>query len=71
MADNPAVGATAGHSALVEVKDVTHHFQRDGHDLVVLRGVSLAITAGERLGESLPSNAVNTSWKSPVEIPRR
>ena len=47
MAGNPAVGATAGHSALVEVKDVTHHFQRDGHDLVVLRAVSLAIQAAE------------------------
>src|SRR5262249_5491386 len=34
-------------SALVEVRDVTHRFQREGHDLVVLRGVSLAIQAGE------------------------
>src|SRR5215467_1977062 len=47
MAYNPAIDATAGSSALVEVCDVTHRFQRDGHDLVVLRDVSLAIRAGE------------------------
>jgi len=47
MAYSPAVGAPTSSSALVEVKGVTHRFQRDGHDLVVLRDVSLAIPAGE------------------------
>src|SRR5215472_2803728 len=47
MANDPAVAATTSGSALVEVTGVTHRFQRDGHDLVVLRGVSLAIQAGE------------------------
>ncbi len=47
MAYNPAVGATASSGALVEVRGVTHRFERDGHDLVVLRDVSLAIEAGE------------------------
>jgi NitT/TauT family transport system ATP-binding protein len=47
MAYNPAVGPTASSSALVEVKGVTHRFERDGHDLVVLSTVSLAIQAGE------------------------
>ena len=47
MAYNPASGATADSSALVEVKEVTHRFQRDGQDLVVLRDVTLAIRAGE------------------------
>jgi len=47
MAYNPAVGATASRSALVEVKGVTHRFQREGHELVVLRDVSLAIPAGK------------------------
>jgi NitT/TauT family transport system ATP-binding protein len=47
MAHDPAVAATTSGSALVEVRDVTHRFQREGHDLVVLRGVSLAIPAGE------------------------
>src|SRR5262249_14156697 len=47
MVYNPAIGATAGSSALVEVRGVTHRFQREGHDLVVLRDVTLAIRAGE------------------------
>src|SRR5215467_4318858 len=47
MAYNPAIDATAGSSALVEVKGVTHRFEREGHDLVVLRDVTLAIQAGE------------------------
>ena len=69
MAHNPAVGATTSSSALVEVKDVTHRFQRDGNDLVVLRAVSLAIQAGEVtvvLGprcwlELMPSSALAAS----------
>ena len=47
MAYNAVAGATAGSSALVEVKGVTHRFQREGHDLVVLRDVTLAIRASE------------------------
>src|SRR5213594_3996296 len=47
MAYNPSVGATASSGALVEVRGVTHRFERDGHDLVVLRDVSLAIRPGE------------------------
>jgi NitT/TauT family transport system ATP-binding protein len=47
MAYNPAVGAATSRSPLVEVKGVTHRFQREGHDLVVLRDVSLAIPAGQ------------------------
>ena len=33
--------------ALAEVQHVSHHFDRDGHDLVVLRDVSLTIQPGE------------------------
>src|SRR5215475_11710635 len=47
MAYNPASAATASSSPLVEVKDVTHRFEREGHDLVVLRDVTLAIREGE------------------------
>src|SRR5262249_24832394 len=47
MASDAAVAATPCGRALVEFRDVTHRVQRDGHDLVVLRGVSLAIQAGE------------------------
>src|SRR5215470_2346866 len=47
MAYNAAISPTAGSSALVEVRGVTHRFEREGHDLVVLRDVTLAIRAGE------------------------
>jgi NitT/TauT family transport system ATP-binding protein len=47
VAYNRAVRPTTTSSALVEVKGVTHRFERDGHDLVVLSDVSLAIQAGE------------------------
>src|SRR5262245_10850496 len=47
MAYNPASGATPSSSPLVEVTGVTHRFQREGHDLVVLRDVTLAIRASE------------------------
>jgi NitT/TauT family transport system ATP-binding protein len=43
----PAVGVAASSGALAEVVSVTHRFKRDGHELVVLRDVSLAIQAGE------------------------
>src|SRR5215470_6705489 len=36
-----------------------------------LPAVSRAITAGDRLGASLPSRAARASWKSPVDTPRR
>lgn len=47
MESNAAVSATARNGALVEVRGVTHRFEREGHDLVVLRDVSLAIPVGE------------------------
>jgi NitT/TauT family transport system ATP-binding protein len=47
MANNPPVSPTASTGALVEVKGITHRFERDGRDLVVLRDVSLAIPEGE------------------------
>ena len=47
MVSNLAVEAAASGGALVEVKGVSHRFQRDGNELVVLRDVSLAIQAGE------------------------
>jgi NitT/TauT family transport system ATP-binding protein len=42
-----AVRTTTGSDALVEVVNVSHRFLRDGHELVVLRDVSLAIQSGE------------------------
>ena len=47
MTRDDAARTTAGSSALVEVVNVSHRFQRDSHELVVLRDVSLAIQAGE------------------------
>jgi NitT/TauT family transport system ATP-binding protein len=47
MASNPAIEATEPTGALAEVQRVSHRFDRDGHELLVLRDVSLAIQAGE------------------------
>ena len=47
MAHGAAVGAAASGGALVEVRGVSHRFERDGHELLVLRDVSLAIQPGD------------------------
>jgi len=47
MSHDDAARTTAGNGALVEAVNVSHRFQRDGHELVVLRDVSLAIKAAE------------------------
>ena len=47
MSRDEAARTTAGNGALVEAVNVSHRFQRDGHELVVLRDVSLAIKAAE------------------------
>jgi NitT/TauT family transport system ATP-binding protein len=45
--DAPAIPATERSDVLVEVQNVSHRFERDGHELQVLRDVSLAIQAGQ------------------------
>ena len=47
MARDHAARTAAGGGTLVEAVNVSHRFLRDGHELVVLRDVSLAIQAGE------------------------
>jgi len=47
MASGAAIGAADDAGALVEVRGVSQRFERDGHELLVLREVSLAIRPGE------------------------
>jgi NitT/TauT family transport system ATP-binding protein len=47
MTRDDAARTTAGSRALVEAVGVSHRFQRDGHELMVLRDVSLAIQPAE------------------------
>src|SRR5438445_722989 len=64
------LGRRAGRRAVNRAKVGLHiDLNREG-DLVQHVG-GLVNTAGERFGESLPSRAVSTSWKSPVDTPRR
>ena len=50
MSRDDAARTIAGNGALVEAVNVSHRFQRDGHELVVLRDVSLADHPGEVVG---------------------